>query len=195
MTGPEDFFGGLDDPAGLPANPPAIDTVISRGRKIRLRRFALATGSAAVLSTAVAVAAFGVVPDIDAAHTGHQLTPAKQPSATATATAARHKHDGNQVLSVGPDRRQTPVPAHTTSPSPSATPAAYPCATPSPAPATDPLGTAPPSPTPSDDASPPPPTCESPTPEPSATPTGSASPSPATASPTSTPLAQASAEA
>jgi hypothetical protein len=177
MTGPEDLFGGLDDPAGAPADPPAIDTVISRGRQIRFRRYAMASGSAAVLSTAVAVAAFGVVPDIDAGRTGHQLTPAQQPSATASVTAAPHKHDGAAVLTVRPGTRRTPVPTRSPSPAPSASPADYPCATPSPTPATDPLGTAPPSPSPTDDGATPPPTCESPSP--TATPTDDTSPTPA----------------
>lgn len=177
MTGPEDFLRGLDDPAGVPAQPPAIDGIVGRGRQLRARRYALAAGSAAVLCTTVAVAAFGVVPGINAAPTdNHQITPATKPPASASATATPHKHGGKQVLSVAPQVHHV-LPTHSPSPVPRTEPAADPCASPSPQPV-DPSATTQPSPAPTESSTA---TCTSPSPTPSAsasdTPTPVVSPS------------------
>ena len=175
MTGAEDFLRGLDDPAGVPAQPPAIDGVLSRGRQIRARRFAIVTGSAAVLSTAVAVAAFGVVPGIDAARTDNQqVTPATQPPSATSATKAPHKHGaGSQVVKVAPGGRGG-APTRSPSTPPVTVPVVDPCASPSPA-AVDPSATSEPSPATTDAESTS--TCTSPSP--STSPSGDATPTPA----------------
>jgi len=178
MTGPEDLVSGLDDPAGVPARLPAIDGVVNRGRRLRARRYAVATGSAAILSTAVVVAAFGVVPGINAARTDNGITPATQPPASATPSAsnAPHKHGGTQVLVVprGDGRRAEPT--HAPSPLPTTVPIVDPCASPSPT-AVDPSATSEPTPAATGAGSTD--SCTSPSPEPSATPTDSESPTPA----------------
>lgn len=173
---PTGFFDHLDDPA--PPNPgrPALDAVMSRGRRIRARRHAIIGASSAAAVTVLVLGGLGLSRTITADRSHDSLvTPAH--STTPTATASGHtKHrpggaNGPAVVAGGGARPHagssggaaTPTPGPcdvVATESPSAEPpgaplpeASIPALLPSPTASPCPAGSPSPSPTPSESSS------------------------------------------